>query len=241
LDALAAEAFEGLGRRGGVIPPAHLKSPATMEERAGKPRPYEMRITELLALDPAIASRVVVLAVQAVGGAADAAHVRQVLEIAAGDDPSAETTVRGGVRVRRVYDTLVFERTHAETPTFQAVVLPERGTISLPDAGLRITVGADFSERAQTISTFCFKSAAICGRITVRPRQTGDTLRPPGRGGTKSVKKWMIDAKIPARERETCPVFADEAGVIAVCGLGIDARVAPTAGDKTVTIVLEDM
>ena len=30
-------------RRGGVSPPAHLKAPATIGERAGRPRPYEVR------------------------------------------------------------------------------------------------------------------------------------------------------------------------------------------------------
>jgi len=163
-------------------------------------------VAELAALDPAIASRVVALAVQAVGGEADAVHVRQVLDIAASQDPSAETTVRGGVTVRRAYDELIF---------------------------------GPFCKKPETFHAFHFKSAAVCGRITVRPRQTGDKIRLAGRGGTKTVKKLMVEEKVPVRERETLPILADEAGVIAVCGIGIDERVAPGPGDETITVVVE--
>jgi len=224
LDAVAKEVFAKIGQR-------DVEDAAT----------YSIDITELGALDPSIASRVVVLAVQAAGGEADAVHVRQVLKIAGGCAPSAETAVRGGVMVRRVYDKLVFGARARETVSFQAAVLPENGTILIPEAGLRITVGAENLRTLATISDFCFKSIAICGRITARLRRTGDELRLAGRSGTKTVKKLMIEAKVPAEERGGRLIFADEAGVIAVSGIGIAERVAPQAGDETVTIVVEEL
>jgi len=192
-------------------------------------------VAALVALDPAIASRVINLAAQRVDGRADASHVRQVLRIAAGDDPSAETAVGGGIVVRRVYDRLIFGAC-GKAPSFAPVILPEMGTVLIPGTGCTVTVGADFSKT----SAFRFKSIAICGRITVRPRQTGDMIRLVGRGGTKTVKKLMIEEKVPARERESWPIFVDEAGVIAVYRIGIDERVAPEPGDKTIRIVVED-
>ena len=53
----------------------------------------------------------------------------------------------------------------------------------------------------------------------LRPRQTGDELRLPWRPG-KSVKKLLIEAKIPRWERELIPVLADGRGVLAVAGFG---------------------
>ena len=41
-------------------------------------------------------------------------------------------------------------------------------------------------------------------------------------GGTKTLKKLFIDKKIPARERNRMPVLADDAGVVAVLGIGPD-------------------
>ena len=57
------------------------------------------------------------------------------------------------------------------------------------------------------------------GTLLLRPRQTGDELALPGRD-TKTLKKWMIDEKIPRRDRDSIPVLADERGVLAAAGLG---------------------
>ena len=56
----------------------------------------------------------------------------------------------------------------------------------------------------------------------LRPRQTGDEISLPRRGGTKSLKKLFIDEKVPRRERERIPVLADGRGVAAVAGFGPD-------------------
>ena len=46
--------------------------------------------------------------------------------------------------------------------------------------------------------------------------------------GTKTLKKWFIDRKVPAAQRGLVPVFADDSGVLAVYGLGqnLDCRAA---------------
>ena len=56
------------------------------------------------------------------------------------------------------------------------------------------------------------------GQMTVRSRQSGDSMRLPG--GTKSLKKLFIDHKIPADRRASVAVVADEGGVLAVEGFG---------------------
>ena len=56
--------------------------------------------------------------------------------------------------------------------------------------------------------------------MVVRCRCAGDELTTSG--GTKSLKKRFIDRKIPQFERSAVPVIADEAGVLAVYGFGVD-------------------
>ena len=58
------------------------------------------------------------------------------------------------------------------------------------------------------------------GTVVVRSRLPGDEMRLPG--GTKSLKKLFIDQKIPASQRSRIPVLADERGVLAVFGLGVN-------------------
>ena len=200
----------------------------------------EIRLSaaKLAALDRAIASRVATLAVKAAGATADWTHINQILHLAAGSHPSAKTNVRGNVLVQREYDALVFLPHVGNPPSFNPVILPAEGSISIPEAGFFITSTENPSKNPETFHTFLFKRAGICGKITVRPRKEGDRISLAGRNGTKTVKKLMIERKVPERQRQITPVFSDESGVLAVYGLGIDRRVAPSPGDAVRTIIV---
>jgi tRNA(Ile)-lysidine synthase len=58
------------------------------------------------------------------------------------------------------------------------------------------------------------------GPVVVRSRLPGDAIRLPG--GTKTLKKLFIDAKIPASQRPFVPIVADAQGVLGVLGFGAD-------------------
>lgn len=69
------------------------------------------------------------------------------------------------------------------------------------------------------------------GFLSVRSRQLGDRLRPLGLGGSKKVQDILVDAKVPAEERDSVPIVCDERGIVWVVGHCIDERVKVT--DKT--------
>lgn len=58
--------------------------------------------------------------------------------------------------------------------------------------------------------TKCFDYDKIKDTVLLRYRQTGDYLELAGTG-KKTVKRYMIDRKIPAAVRDSVPVFADGA------------------------------
>ena len=58
------------------------------------------------------------------------------------------------------------------------------------------------------------------GTAVLRSRREGDTITLSG--GTKTLKKLFIDKKIPAADRDRIPVIADDHGVVAVHGIGVD-------------------
>ena len=72
--------------------------------------------------------------------------------------------------------------------------------------------------------------------IFLRSRQTHDVLQLPG--GSRSLKRLMIDRKIPAPQRSRIPVLADGQGVLAVYNLGIDRARAAQAGEPTLLVKL---
>ena len=82
----------------------------------------------------------------------------------------------------------------------------------------------DYRGQPQGPWDFWLDQEAASG-VTLRARRTGDRLTPPGRLG-KTVKKWMIEEKIPRFRREVLPVFDCGGQVAAVAGLGPDRAFA---------------
>ena len=66
----------------------------------------------------------------------------------------------------------------------------------------------------------------IVGKLTVRTRCEGDSIRLYNRGCTKSLKKLFTECKIPLEMRENLPVISDENGVVWVHNIGVAHRVA---------------
>ena len=60
----------------------------------------------------------------------------------------------------------------------------------------------------------------------------------PYKGGTKSLKKFLTDKKIPAREGRALPVIAKGNTVFAVLGVEISDAVKVTEGTKRQGVLL---
>ncbi len=77
----------------------------------------------------------------------------------------------------------------------------------------------------------------IKGRLQVRTRLPGDRIHLRHRGVGKSLKKLFIEEGVPQNRRNSLPVVADEAGVVWVCGFGVDSRVCPDETTRRVYLV----
>ena len=58
---------------------------------------------------------------------------------------------------------------------------------------------------------------ALCG-AQLRTRKSGDYLTPFGMEGTKKLKDWMIDEKIPREMRGSMPLLARGSEVLWIIG-----------------------
>ncbi len=175
---------------------------------------YPMDVEALRAMDPARRSRVLERFLRDSGvREPEAAHIALAERLIFSQKPSARASFPGGVTVCRNYGILE-AKTHSGG--FSPVTVPCPGTVELEGTGLRLTC-APAEKVINDRTTF---TVPIEGRLVVRPRCTGDEIHL--RGGTKSLKKLSIDRKIPATQRESIPVLADERGVLAVYGVGVN-------------------
>ena len=186
----------------------------------------------------AVASRVVQLAVERLDSAVvlTAAQRRGVLELCAGEHPSGRLDLPHGITVQRVYGELVFSFP-GRVEVLEPMALDFTGTRE--NGPWRITVErtACPEELPKGGDEFYLP---LSPPVLLRPRRIGDTLRLPHRAGTKSVKKWMIETKIPQARRDLIPVLEQSGAVAAVYGLGRDAESAPRRGEPCLHISIKE-
>lgn len=139
-------------------------------------------------------------------------HIALAESLVFSEKPSARGDFPGNVTLERCYGHL---RTRPQTG-LEPVRIACPGETELPQLGLKV-ICRPAEEIINTETTF---TLAVRGPVWLRSRCTGDEMRLPG--GTKSLKKIYIDRKIPASQRQNVPVLADEGGVLAVCGIGVN-------------------
>lgn len=158
-------------------------------------------------------------------------HILLAERLVMSDKPSAKATFPCGIVICRNYDRL--EKQHIEKK-LETKILPCPGSVEFPEIGIRICC----KQAVEPILQWNCFTVCSTGKITVRSRQAGDTIRL--NGGTKSLKKLFADRKIPAGQRQSIPVIADDMGVLAVWGIGANLDRTSGGGDLT-EIWFEDM
>ena len=166
-----------------------------------------------------------------------AAHIRAVDGLLFSADPSARVSLPGGYVAERQYDRLVL-RSGLQPRCFCPVRLCPGGCVPIP--ALSLCVRAERIERfdpdkAPAASVVVTDSG--CTAYQIRPRSTGDSILLPG--GRRSLKKLMIDRKLPASGRGLLPVITDGSRVLAVYPDLVSADVRPQPGEAAVAFVFE--
>ena len=95
--------------------------------------------------------------------------------------------------------------------------------------------------KTQFINTNLANSALdydkIIGVPVIRSRKSGDKIRLQGRNFTSSVKKTLINLKIPVEQRSSLCFIEDDEGLVFAEKIGIADRVKPDSSTKRLMII----
>lgn len=94
-------------------------------------------------------------------------------------------------------------------------------------------------EIPKNLYTKWFDYGKIKGTLSVRTRETGDFITISG-GGRKTVKSYMIDEKIPAKERTQIPLLAEGDHILWITGYRISEYYKVTDSTQTILQVIFD-
>lgn len=191
-----------------------------------------LSVTVLQGLEPALRSRVLRgFAKRFSAEELTQAHTKAMERLVGSVEGSAELHLPGLV-LRREYDTLTVGE---EKSPVERIGLRPGHCVRMPGGKMSCEAGIMYEKIHSNLNIIHIKRAIIVGELVVRPREEGDRICLPGRPG-KTLKKLFIEQHIPARERGSVPVIADDRGVLAVIGLGVDVRALAKPGDEILTI-----
>lgn len=77
----------------------------------------------------------------------------------------------------------------------------------------------------------------VRGELRVRFRMDGDRFQPMGMKGTKKLKNFFIDEKVPAPLRDKIPIVCDDEGIVWVVGYRVSERLRVDKDTSRVGIV----
>jgi tRNA(Ile)-lysidine synthase len=136
--------------------------------------------------------------------------------------------------VGRRYDRLLVRPVAPEVPTPFVLDVPGPGSYVLPGGGcLRVSVEEVTGLESSAVVEFA--AGQIAFPLKVRTFQPGDRFRPSG-CGTKKLKSFFIDAKIPREERMRLPLLVGSE-LLWVIGLRRCSGYRPeVAGEKVLRV-----
>ena len=160
-----------------------------------------------------------------------AAHLEAAAELCRGTNPSARVSLPGGITVRRQYDLLVLT---AEAEKEPSPPLPlALGESRWGDWTVLCEAAVCSGKAYVSAAEFYLKP----GEYLIRSRQAGDRVK-LGPRPERTVKRLMIDGKIPAVRRGHIPVLAAEDRVAAVGGFGPNRECLSAPGEPALHIIL---
>jgi tRNA(Ile)-lysidine synthase len=154
-------------------------------------------------------------------------HISSVLELFQNKRTGSTLDLPGGIIARVSYDELFIERSRSAREELPEVRIT-LGDSLIPEWGLLIKV--ENIEKAETDGRGKFSVTIdgdkLEGEMILRQRRDGDRFSPTGLIGSKKLKDYFIDRKVPRDQRDTIPIISDSKGIVWVAGHSVDKRVA---------------
>ena len=152
-------------------------------------------------------------------------HFESMLNLIDGEAPNSTLDLPNDGAFRRAYNRILIQKVVDNYVPFEyEVAVPGHTPLPLLDAEMIATVAeqpmnctvADKFPDGKFQAVFDLDLLQL--PLTLRQRRDGDRFHPLGMQGTKKLKDFLIDAKIPRQERERVPVLMNRDEIVWVVG-----------------------
>lgn len=164
-------------------------------------------------------------------------HTEILLQLCRSPAANRQLDLPGAVQVEKSYDwvTVTLRHETVEDFTFR---ISDHGVHSFPLLNHSMEVALLASDLPVEFSHDPNEAIMDLDRVsfplTLRSSKTGDRFRPLGLGGSKKLKDFFIDAKVPKSQRRQIPILCSKDHIIWVVGHRLDDRVKLTSNTSRV-------
>ncbi len=170
-----------------------------------------------------IVKRVIIKALTSVSGAQKDIYSKNIDDIYSLLDRGTGKSVDlpYGIKAETVYDTLKIGTVEKREKKYVSYIAEEEKITYIAETGQYILVSKEEknSIKGVNVCTKCFNCDRIKDSLVLRSRKTGDILRLYPDGGSKKLKDFFIDKKIPREKRDELLFFASGNEVLWIPGI----------------------
>ena len=210
----------------------------------------ELDLGKLRETDPAVRNRVMKLAIANISGSSNgigSVHYRMLSDLISGGSTGSCAELPNGIRAVLSYGILrMFVEGsgagYAEPPVSafsRSVVIP--GTTPVTELGTEISaevVSSDNIDKCETLGynplVQYFDYDRLNRGINIRNRKNGDIFKPFKSNGTRKLKEYLIDIKVPREIRDSIPLVCADNEVVWVIGYKISDKFKVTENTKSI-------
>lgn len=192
----------------------------------------------LLEIHPAMQRRLLRRMVQAVKGNLTGfgfRHTEMLMRLCRSAASNSQINLPGMLVAEKNYDWLTLVPRQRKVDDF-CYEIPGPGLHALPSVQHTVEVQylqyKEFPEFSNDPAEALMDRDRVCFPLYLRPSKSGDRFHPLGLGGTKKVKDFFMDLKIPRSQRRQIPILCSNDQIVWVVGHRLDDRVKITSDTR---------
>lgn len=198
---------------------------------------------EFSTLHPSIKARVVRYSMEKILGqlkGIEEKHIFSILKLSTEQNTGKTIHITNNIRVKISYDNLIIQKEFVNKvcKDFEVKLNVIGSTYIEPlqkEIITNIVTEKDIGTNLRFIKFFDYDK--IKGNLIVRNRKSGDRFTPFGMEGTKKIKDFFIDEKVPRDKRDMIPLIVDKEEILWVVGYRISDKYKVTKDTRKILII----
>lgn len=169
------------------------------------------------------------------------AQISNILNLFLASETGKECHISSNLIAKTSYENFIIEKNTIKEEMDYLYDINLEGITNVKELGYSFDTSIITKEQFETSNKLkgvrYFDFDSIKGDLKIRNRKHGDRIVPFGMSGTKKIKDYFIDEKIPKELRDSIPILVDDENILWVVGYRTSEKYKVTINTKRVLVI----